>query len=549
MLMNDYVIMRPKSTKIQPRNEIRYVYQVVSSTYNSEKKYNVDKRVCIGKMIDEFQMVPNEKFLEFYPNLIMSEVEPPTFSDTLKIGAFTLIRKIIKDLQIDLLLNEIHGDDATLMINIICYMIVNETSTFQMYPKFMRYHSILGDKIRSDSYISKFLSNDLSEEDIHMFLDAWNTLNKGVENIYIGYDSTNINTAAKGISMAEFGHAKDNDELPQVNLSYVINQEDATPLFYELYPGSINDNSQCRYMVEKAKEYGYKKIGFLLDRGYFSKANIKYFDDHNYDFIMMVKENGEMVKAVMDETRAKLKNMAGCFIAEHRVCGVSVKSQLYADDKTERYFHVYYDDVRASEGRLYLLSAYSQMEKELNKKIESKLAVEGELVKYKKAFRLKYDSNKYLMGYRKNEEYIKAQIEKVGYFVIITSAEMDAEKALDIYRDRDSIEKLFRNLKSGLDYAKFGVHSETSMKAKTHITFIANIVRNQLFQKLKNIKKGNRKDYTVPSVLAELENIECSRNQNGKYMRRYAITAMQKKILKEFDVDEKYIDGEISELC
>ena len=60
--------------------------------------------------------------------------------------------------------------------------------------------------------------------------------------------------------MAEFGHAKDDSGVPQVNISYAVNHDDATPLFYEMYPGSIIDNTQCTYMVDRAKEYGYKNV-------------------------------------------------------------------------------------------------------------------------------------------------------------------------------------------------------------------------------------------------------------------------------------------------
>ena len=37
-------------------------------------------------------------------------------------------------------------------------------------------------------------------------------------------------------------------------------------------------------MLEKAKGYGYKKVGFILDRGYFSRENIEYilcYDAYN----------------------------------------------------------------------------------------------------------------------------------------------------------------------------------------------------------------------------------------------------------------------------
>lgn len=41
--------------------------------------------------------------------------------------------------------------------------------------------------------------------------------------------------------------------------------------YIEEYPGSITDVSQLQIMLEKAKGNGYHEIGFILDRGYFSK--------------------------------------------------------------------------------------------------------------------------------------------------------------------------------------------------------------------------------------------------------------------------------------
>ncbi|HPY45862.1 MAG TPA: transposase [Sphaerochaeta sp.] len=58
------------------------------------------------------------------------------------------------------------------------------------------------------------------------------------------------------------------------------------PLFYEAYPGSIVDISQLQYMLQKAKSYGYRHCGFILDRGYFCKPNIRYMDSCGYEFII-----------------------------------------------------------------------------------------------------------------------------------------------------------------------------------------------------------------------------------------------------------------------
>lgn len=47
-------------------------------------------------------------------------------------------------------------------------------------------------------------------------------------------------------------------------------------------------------------------------------------------------------------------------------------------------------------------------------------------------------------------------------------------------------------------------------------------------------------------MISELENIECTKNSMGQYRRKYALTYKQKQILKQFDIDEKYIDKSIS---
>ena len=40
-----------------------------------------------------------------------------------------------------------------------------------------------------------------------------------------------MNTKAAGVEMAEYGHAKDDSSVPQVDLSYAVKHEDATPCF------------------------------------------------------------------------------------------------------------------------------------------------------------------------------------------------------------------------------------------------------------------------------------------------------------------------------
>ena len=89
--------------------------------------------------------------------------------------------------------------------------------------------------------------------------------------------------------MVEFGHPKVDMGEPVFNYAVAYDTHNQEPLFYEKYPGSLNDISQLQFMLDKASGYGYKKIGFILDRGYFSCENIQYMDKCGYSFVIMVK--------------------------------------------------------------------------------------------------------------------------------------------------------------------------------------------------------------------------------------------------------------------
>ena len=163
---------------------------------------------------------------------------------------------------------------------------------------------------------------------------------------------------------------------------------------------------------------------------------------------------------------------------------------------------------------------------------------------YKKLFKLKYDNNGYLESYSRNENEIQKEIDKLVFFVIVTSKEMSASEALDIYRKRDSVEKIFRMLKTGLEYDTFRVHSQDSLESKTYVMFIASIVRNYIFQGLKKVseKEKDRKNYTVPAAISELEKITIVKNSKDVYIKRYGLTKKQKNILKQFGITESYIN-------
>ena len=542
-------IIRPKGTSSSVQKGGIYVYATVEKRYDREKKYNNNKRVCIGKMIDNEYMMPNDKFSEFFPDIEIDETaDEASMSDTVKVGTTFLIDHIFSKTQMDKLLGNVFPETADYLQDLVTYNLITEDNVMQYYDAFTFEHRIVGTKAISDTSISR-LMKETDTEGIELFLRAWNQLHKNREAVYISYDSTNINTTAEGIEMAEYGHAKEDNDIPVVNYSVAYDQDRSIPLFYETYPGSIIDNTQCDVMVEKAKEYGHEKVGFILDRGYFSAGNIKHLTKQGYAFLMMAKGNAKFVRDAVEEVRLAIRLSVKYYIAEHEVYGTTAKRKLFNEDKA-RYFHIYYDDVRAAQEREVFLRRLKKTEEVLERKVEKKLSRKEDLRSYEKYYLLKFDDNGYFQSYKRRDSTIQKELDKFGYFVLITSEKMTASEALSKYRDRDAIEKLFRTIKSLLGMDTFRVHETASMEGKSFLAFLASIIWNEMYLAMKPLKKEekDRKHYTVPAMMKEMEKIFITKDAKGNYRKKYALTARQKKILRAFSLEEKDLDSYIRKL-
>lgn len=109
----------------------------------------------------------------------------------------------------------------------------------QHFPAWAREHVLFSADIRDDTFIGQFLKNILTIPLIKQFRETWAVRNIGDGRIFLCYDSSNVNSQADGVFIQR-GHAKDDQNLPQVNTDYVIRQSDGLPLTYLHSPGSCH---------------------------------------------------------------------------------------------------------------------------------------------------------------------------------------------------------------------------------------------------------------------------------------------------------------------
>ncbi len=531
-----------------------YVRYVVGRTYHPEKKYNVPDQRIIGKRSenDPEKMVPNENYVKYFGGLEQPEERSETCrSSCVRIGAFLVIRKILEDYRLPAVIEKYFGTrDGGLVADLVSYSIISENNAAQYYPAYAYNHPLFTEKmhIYSDTKVSDFLVSVTDDQRIGL-VDEWNEARDHREKIYISYDSTNKNCQAGDIEFVEYGHPKDDKGLPVFNYSIAYDTANKEPLFYEQYPGSIVDISQLQFMLEKAKGYGYKKVGFILDRGYFGKENIQYMDQCGYDFVIMIKGMGAFVKGLILGKRGSFENIREYSIRKYKVSGTTVKRSLYAGDGKERYFHIYYSDQKASAEHEQIEAKIDRMAKYLDK-VKGKKVTIGD--GFKQYFYLEtYEKDGTFLYAREKTDAVQQEINLCGYFVIITSKKMTAGEALELYKSRDASEKLFRGDKSYLGNKSLRVQSDEAAGAKILIEFIALIVRCRIYTLLKDEMDKLKKSpnyMTVPAAIRELEKIEMVRQTDGVYRMDHAVTATQKAILRAFDIDAEYVRREAGKL-
>ena len=120
-------------------------------------------------------------------------------------------------------------------------------------------------------------------------------------------------------------------------------------------------------MVDKVKEYGYDKVGFVLDRGYFSKDNIRYMEENKYSFIIMAKGCKKLVSELVREHRNTFETDRDCAIRTYRVYGKTILSPLYEDDTANRYFHLYFNPSKQAAERELLEQRLDSLKLNLDK--------------------------------------------------------------------------------------------------------------------------------------------------------------------------------------
>ena len=537
--------------------------------------YRTHDKICIGVVSEEVgahKMYANTAYIRRYiPDMLP---ERPRQDDSIVVGPYAVVRTLSESSGItEKLANTFGSEDTQLILDLATYMLVEESAVFQHFPHWARRHVLFSETIRSDSYISKFLTDSISIPQINQFKKEWARANIGDGNVYVCYDSTNVNSQAEGVFLVQRGHAKDDPNLEQVNTDYMIRQSDGLPLTFMEFPGSVADIAQASEMIrflEHITGTPGQKIHptVVCDRGYISEENVDLMDKCGVNFLLMLRSNLNDCVTLLKAHCSDVKSNYANYFRDFDEYGYTVSGHLFKKGSA-RYFHIIWNPALECSHRKALFCKIDSMRNVLMNDVKrSSRHTEAEWKKYQRYFQLTLEEAGtlpfctkrrktgdtttkafVLKSFEENQERIHEQLDMCGFYILVTSKEMSALDARMAYAKRDCVEKMFRALKSSLGMDKLGVFSDQSIHGKSLIWFIAAILHSLLFQRLSNLRTNDRKHYTVPASVDLIDEITADRSlDTGCYERRYKLIKRQIDILSSCGIEQSEIDSIIADL-
>ena len=522
------------------RSGITYAYQSVSY-WDKEKKQSRARRTLIGRVDRETgEIVPTDgrnrkkqdaKVVPAKRGPRAAEMAHRSFY-----GATYLLDAIGEQLGITHDLKQCFPDTYKQILSTAYYLILEDSTPLYRFEKWGILHKHpYGKNITSQRSSELFAS--ITEEDKQRFFTLQGK--RRLEKEFWAYDTTTLSSYSETLQQVQFGFNKENDRLPQLNVALVFGQESNLPFYYRKLAGNIPDAKTVRHLLEDLDILGYSKVKLVMDRGFYSEYNINCLYMNHVKFLMSVKMSLAFVRKELDaiydtfrsfehydennELYCRTVRTTWNYTQEHPYKGETVQ------ESHRLYIHYYYNIDKAAEDE----KAFDRRLFALKQELESGKRVPEHEKLYQKYFTIKTTPRRGTQVTVREENVSKAK-RYYGFFALITNETMDAVTALELYRNKDVVEKAFGNLKERLNMRRALVSSEQSLEGKLFVQFVALIYLSYIKKQMQ--VKGLLKDYTLPGLLDKLDVIECF-EQPGKSLRVGEMLEKQKKLYHDLGVN------------
>lgn len=520
------------------RSGITYAYQSVSH-WDKEKQQSRSKRTLIGRVDKETgEIVPTDGRGRKKPEASTKAKRGPVPTTEISryfYGATYLLDSIGDTLGITSDLKQCFPDTYKQMQSIAYYLILEENNPLFRFEKWGSLHKHpYGKNIASQRSSEIFAS--ITEEAKNAFFRLQGK--RRTEKEFWAYDTTSISSYSENLRQVQYGKNKENDRLQQINFAMVFGETSNLPFYYRKLAGNSPDSKTLKHLLADLDVLGFSKVKLVMDRGFYSEDNINGLYKDHVKFLVATKISLAFIKKELDAIYDGFRSYES-FSEKYELYSHTVLTEWnytqerpYKGDTIEDsrriYIHYYYNIDKAAEDE----KNFDRNIISLRRELESGKRIPEHENQYKKYFDIKTTPKRGVQAVVKEE--VVAKVKRYfGFFSLITNESMDSITALEIYRNKDVVEKAFGNLKERLNMRRTLVSSEQSLDGKLFVEFIALIYLSYLKKQMQD--NDLFKSYTMQGVLDKLDIIECF-EYPGQELRVGELLEKQKELYSKLGI-------------
>lgn len=482
---------------------------VAKTTKRSAKRY-------VGRLFDDGHVAPSKAFLESFPQYAGKTVffgpdktlvdeqtyrqafpaspgptpdpeEHASKDDTLNIGLTWAAETIAEESKVLESLVDVFGKEiARDLLHLAIYKL-DTGSSMAAFEDWCSGVYLKNSKLLTDQRISEILAKVSVQDFEKFFLNRHKAKLQEDRKLSYALDNTSISTYSETIEDAEFGYAKRDPHLKQINYTFVCDQEDGEIIFAHTYQGSISDVVALQEIIYRMRraEFELENVTLVSDRGYSSLMNIQKMIDLEMKFVQGVRLTEDAIKSKFDTYHDSLRDV-NFYDSETGVFARTTKEpwlQNISNGTLNRtvYVHLYrFPGVDEAE----MASLVKKADQILKHKANSKEVPPELWQSYKRFVKQIKNANGEATWVRDNEA-IKNAVKYAGTFVIRTNSIDDPFEALRVYRLRGTVEQDFNQFKNWVDGDRLRC-TQSSYFGKLFVCTLATSLRLMMMNRAKH---------------------------------------------------------------
>ena len=358
--------------------------------------------------------------------------------------------------------------------------------------------------------------DELNFDEIQLKLFNCISENIKVKKSCVIYDVTNTYFHGSQCTIAKLGHDKEGVKgRPLIQIGLAITKDQGFPLFHKVFEGNISDVKTLQEFMIRIKKYKISSGILVYDRGISSADNMEYAKKVGFDTLCGLPMNNKLKillrslkknSIINISNRVKTSNTVFYAISHNYKIGTISGNVVFCfNEKKHRALRESrYDEIMAAEKLL-----------KKNKKIK-----EG-MNKY-------FNKNNTI-----NKKYLNEAEEFDGYFCLFSTKNISKDDAVNLYFDKDEVEKSFQSIKGVTHLRPIRHWLYNRVEAHVKICYFSYSILSVMRHYLKKI------NITPATALAHLSSFYKiymrDKNKGLKFEKFVVLKKIQKDILKSID--------------